>query len=232
MRNGPRRPILDDRIGRLHNKLCKIINTTSLRSFSQKSGVSVGTLKNILSQGGLPGIENLYKIADAAEITLESLLGIKNSPDSCQNCSDMGQKQLTRGLTPILGIKASAGSGSLVSEANIIGDVKIDGIWLDHHRLNQSSLVGFYAKGHSMMPNISDGALLLVDTSSRELITSDIYVIRINEYLFAKRLHVHHSDKIDIISDNPAYPIETIENTEESGLFVVGQVVGVLQPPR
>jgi phage repressor protein C with HTH and peptisase S24 domain len=90
--------------------------------------------------------------------------------------------------------------------------------------------VGFYATGSSMIPTILDGALLLVDTSRKELTESAIYVIRINEYLFAKRIHLHHSGKIDIISDNSAYPTETL-NSEDKEIYVVGRVVGVLQPP-
>jgi lambda repressor-like predicted transcriptional regulator len=85
MSNGRSRPIRDHRIGSIHSKICGIIKSQSLREFSTTSGVSMGTLTNILNKSGLPGLENLFKIADAAEISLEQLLCSKDGSDSAKD---------------------------------------------------------------------------------------------------------------------------------------------------
>lgn len=63
------RPILDPRIGRLPERLEMIMQGESARSFARKAGVAEGTLRNILG-GGIPKIDNLLRIASAANVDL------------------------------------------------------------------------------------------------------------------------------------------------------------------
>lgn len=61
------RPIEDVRIGHLPERLKKAIGTTSLRAVAEKSGLTEGTLRNLLN-GGVPKLDSLLRIADATGV--------------------------------------------------------------------------------------------------------------------------------------------------------------------
>ena len=64
MKNRTQRPIPDQRIGRLPERLKEAIGESSLRSVAEKSGLTEGTLRNLLN-GGVPKLDSLLRIADA-----------------------------------------------------------------------------------------------------------------------------------------------------------------------
>jgi phage repressor protein C with HTH and peptisase S24 domain len=77
------------------------------------------------------------------------------------------------------------------------------------------------AEGDSMYPCIKSGDLLMVDNSSINIINNKIFVIKQGDYYRVKRLKKEIDGAIKIISDNPIYPIETMDKETE----IIGQVV-------
>ena len=81
------------------------------------------------------------------------------------------------------------------------------------------------AKGDSMVPTIPDASLLVVDHSQIEISNGCIMVINVGGDLLVKRIRRRLDGLIELISDNPAYPPETIGRDTIEQLRVVGRVV-------
>ena len=76
-----------------------------------------------------------------------------------------------------------------------------------------------------MMPTISPGDLVMVDTSKRFLSGDGIYVLNLFGNSLIKRVQVMFDGSVEIVSDNPAYKRQTIRGDELQALSVAGRVV-------
>lgn len=128
---------------------------------------------------------------------------------------------------PILNIHASAGHGAEILTEKSDKSLIFKKEWINAHHLQSKDLVMIYAKGDSMEPSITCGDELLIDKSPMDRFVDGIYIIRIEKDLFVKRLRKRLTGAIDIISDNPAYPNETIDDSNLDLLHVIGKVVWI-----
>lgn len=128
---------------------------------------------------------------------------------------------------PVLNIHASAGHGAEILTEESSKSLVFKKEWINAHRLQSKDLVMIHAKGDSMEPSITCGDELLIDKSPMDSFVDGIYIIRIEKDLFVKRLRKRLTGAIDIISDNPAYPNETIDDTNSELLHVIGKVVWI-----
>lgn len=82
-----------------------------------------------------------------------------------------------------------------------------------------------------MQPSIPDGSLLVVDHSQIDVKNGHIMVVNVGEDLLVKRIRRRLDGLIELISDNPAYPPETISRDALQQLRVVGRVVYFCRTP-
>lgn len=87
------------------------------------------------------------------------------------------------------------------------------------------------ASGDSMHPSIPDGSLLTVDHSQIDLRHGHIMVVSLGEDLLVKRVRRRLDGMIELKSDNPAYPPETIGSDWADQVRVVGRVVYFSRTP-
>lgn len=101
-----------------------------------------------------------------------------------------------------------------------IGEEIIKNLWnID----NPDNLKTFKAAGDSMADLIEDGNILLIDISKTNFQNGGIFLFKINDNWFIKRLRQRITGELDIISDNPKYPVETIKTFND--INIKGQVV-------
>ena len=83
--------------------------------------------------------------------------------------------------------------------------------------------------GESMYPTIIGGQdLIMVDESKKEIFDGKIYLIRMENSLFAKRLQKLPQGRLKVISDNPEYESYIIDLKDESLDFaVIGRVMWI-----
>lgn len=124
-------------------------------------------------------------------------------------------------------VAASAGPGALVD-----GDLALDAIgfsakWLRALGCKADDVSLISVKGESMEPTLSNGDDILVDRrSARAPVREGIYVIRIDDAIYVKRLVPSRSGKkISVVSDNLRYP--TLKDADPSIVTVVGRVIWV-----
>ena len=100
--------------------------------------------------------------------------------------------------------------------------------WLKAENLQEKDLAIITAKGDSMSPTISDGAILLINSNYKRLESGRVYAIVVNDEVRVKRLFIGISGDCRIASDNPnktLYPDETINAEALANLHIIGRVV-------
>lgn len=171
-----------------------------------KTGIVLGTLRNKISLGRMPSLDEALKIIDAFEMTMEQF---KAYPDVPVN--DVIN-------IPVYEQAFSAGKGQeLPDSAEIIDYVTLPAN-LKKYRNNMSAS---YVRGDSMEPTLFDNDIILYDTFGYDG-TDGIYAVNYKGSAFVKRLQ-RAKDFVRIISDNKKYS-EMTESGESDDFRVVGKV--------
>ena len=90
---------------------------------------------------------------------------------------------------------------------------------------NPHNLKTFTASGDSMTPTIEHGDLLLIDTGDTNFTNGGVFLITINNAWFIKRLRQKITGELEVISDNPKYPIETLSPNTLKEVSIKGRVL-------
>jgi hypothetical protein len=134
--------------------------------------------------------------------------------------------QFGRGLAlvPRLDVGASAGGGALAEDELGTTPFAFDEGWLRQLSAEPRRLAIIRVEGDSMVPTLSHGDDIMVDSSDNAARLRDgIYVLRRDGVLLVKRLgRAAARGEVSIISDNPAYPAEV---ARAESLEIVGRVV-------
>lgn len=121
---------------------------------------------------------------------------------------------------------ASAGPGGVLADDRAIPGEAIDPALLRQWGVRPDDLSNITAQGESMLPTIAAGDDMLVDRSDQRIgARGGIYVLRLQGVLVVKRLMMRGA-AIDVISDNPAFPI-IIVMPDDAALEIIGRVVRI-----
>jgi len=131
---------------------------------------------------------------------------------------------------PAYEIEASAGHGAFTEGATTPAKhLAFRKDWVHDRRLSPSSLSAIFTRGDSMAPTIPDGATILVDGSRTVPLDGKIYVIRIDDRLWVKRVRWILGGGLRLISDNRIYGDTDITKADlaHNDIQICGQVVNV-----
>lgn len=132
---------------------------------------------------------------------------------------------------PRYDVRAAAGAGSENEYEEVDKHLAFRRDWLLEKGLRAKDLKIIAAAGDSMEPRISDGDILLVDTSDRfQIQDGKIYALNIGGMTRVKRLSIRYDGSLVIRSDNLASdpPHEEVvpkEEAEAVALNIIGRVV-------
>lgn len=188
---------------------------------AKKANIGSGTLGDIESGRNKSTVKTIDKIARALELTTEE----KNRLDN----AFMGRKILpisnTRPLTeddfiemPVRA-KASAGNGYINFEETLYTKLIRRGSFCQDCYLIEVA-------GNSMEPLIADGAFVIVDPHQTEYIANKIYVVKIGEETFVKRILIKEEAQVMILkSINPDYDDVYIAGKELENVKLLGRAI-------
>lgn len=133
---------------------------------------------------------------------------------------------------PLLDVYGSMGSGAVAPwHEQVVERIAITKHWL-RHNVDASAfehLAIITGKGDSMEPTFTNKALLLVDRGTSSVNDDGVYVLLRDDQLFVKRVQRRLGSKAwRIISDNPTYQPEDVENP--GGILTLGRVVAAWNP--
>lgn len=133
---------------------------------------------------------------------------------------------------PFLDVEASAGLGTAVPVHEGVQSVvsferaflRSMGAMPDHCKI-------ITARGDSMTPTIPDGSLIVIDHSQRDVVNGWISVVNVCGDLLVKRVRRRLDGTIELVSDNPIYPVEAVGADRADQLIVIGRVVYFCRAP-
>nr|DAM60727.1 MAG TPA: Repressor protein CI [Bacteriophage sp.] len=194
----------------------------SVNALARQVGVSYPAMRKI-TKGETLNPKFLFEIAEALNVSVEWL---KTGEGSSENLSDDPSGDHIR--FERLDVIAALGDGYINNEtAEVVDFVHVDKAWA-REKLggNLSRIQVITARGDSMQGTIEDGDVLFVDTSVRSFEGEGIYLLSFADGLKAKRLQASVSGGLLVISDNPLYRTETIEDDKLEKLTICGKVRG------
>ena len=212
----------EDFAGRLDLVVKKLGGVTKA---SQLADISQPTISRWKEGSSDPKISNLVALAQAADVTLDWLVLGSTEQSAVKNAANDEYY-----FIPAYEIEASAGHGAFTEGATTpVKHLAFRKDWMHDRRLSPSSLSAIFTRGDSMEPTIPDGATILVDSSRIEPLDGKIYVIRIDDRLWVKRVQWIPSGGLRLISDNRTYDSFDISKAdlEHDDIQICGQVVNV-----
>jgi len=173
--------------------------------------------------------DKLYKLIGSDDITntdIQELIDFVNSKSICETV-DVAEFNEEYALIPGYHISVSTGHGALNGDHEVKRQLAFRSKWLRYRKLNPKDLAVVFAKGDSMEPTINSGNTILVDLSNKKLTEGSIYVLRLGEELYAKRLQQRFDGSIELISDNKEYKDQLVKPDELEQLEIIGKVVWI-----
>jgi len=113
-------------------------------------------------------------------------------------------------------INASAGGGAINFDENY------EILYIDNKIINKD-LDAINVIGDSMEPTIKDGSIIFIDRNDKNVQNGGIFVIATTAGVFVKRVNLKSSGELELISDNPLYPSETVKEAR-----IIGKVAKIM----
>lgn len=131
---------------------------------------------------------------------------------------------------PVYDVYAAAGAGTLIHSEYQIGTFRIPYELLREYGLNEDNSSVIFVDGDSMEPTLSDRDRVLVDISEHQHpATNGVYVIRIDDAVYVKRLHWDIEKGVyNVISDNLKYSPFHIDHNNGRNFKIIGKVVSIV----
>ena len=214
------------------NRLESILGTESARSFAMRAGMADTTLRQYLNGRSEPNMSQLIKIAATAGVRID-WLATGNGPredvqDENINSDGLSKAQFEEEYALIDGyhIAVSAGHGAFNDDHAVKRKLAFRRKWLKFRQLTPENLAVVFAQGDSMEPTIHSGDSILVDLSRNQIQDGGLFVLRLGDELYAKRLQKRVDGGVNIISDNKAgYETLAVLPNELESLSIIGKVV-------
>jgi phage repressor protein C with HTH and peptisase S24 domain len=99
-------------------------------------------------------------------------------------------------------------------------------------RIEPDQLLVETAVGESMEPGIQNGDLLLVDITDKRFHSYGVYVVEVSGERLVKRVQPKLDGSLSLISDNPAYEVESVPPERAKTIQVIGRVLWTCGPTR
>lgn len=209
-------------------RLSDLIGEKSVRSFAMEAGVAETTLRQYLHGRSEPTMSNLLKICSYCNCSIDWLVTGKQEQQIDNPAINKEEFDEEYALIPGYHIQVSAGPGSAIEGEPVKRYLAFRKKWLKYRNLNVNRLAVVFAKGDSMEPTIHSGDSILIDTSKNQVIDGSIFVLRLGDDLYAKRLQKNFDGGLTIISDNKTdYQPQVVSADQLASLAVIGKVVWI-----
>ncbi|MGF1874884.1 peptidase [Photobacterium frigidiphilum] len=134
---------------------------------------------------------------------------------------------------PVYDVHAAAGAGTLIQSEYQIGTFQLPCVLLHEYGLNAENSSIIFVDGDSMEPTLTHKDKLLVDIQEYyHPVSNGVYVIRIDDAVYVKRLHWDIENGLyNIISDNSKYAPFKIDHNNGRNFKIIGKVITIIMKP-
>lgn len=195
----------------------------SLRELAGKIGVAHVTIYKWSKGVTKPTDENIEQLAEFFGVT-PAFLKYGEGADSYRQTLEIGSEVIS---IPVLDVEGSCGSwGSDASQVSLVQMLRVTRRWLRDHSIDSLSFGQLHiitARGDSMEPGIVRGDFLVIDCGQAGPPDDGVYALQYSGSVFVKRVQVLTDGRLNLISDNPLYPPQTVELSED--VRIIGKCV-------
>lgn len=204
--------------------------------FAKKAGIPPSTFQGYL-QGRMPHVDHLLRIRETYGANIDWIMSGEGSiyvqgegrvKETSETPITPEEEEEGREYVrvPRYEVAASAGGGAFVESEQIVDYLSFRSEWVRNAlgvSLNALALINVI--GDSMEPTLSDGDVVLLDTTLRGVQDSAIYVMQLNGTLLVKRIQHRLDGSLEVMSDNSRYKPETVSGEAINQLKIIGRVV-------
>jgi phage repressor protein C with HTH and peptisase S24 domain len=175
----------------------------SQTALSRASGVPQPTINRIINRVGTPETQNLKKIADACDVSVQWLLdgtGPKSRAERNELAHSVGtatRRVVVPDPTDVnfakirkVTLRLSAGIlGFKTEEGDDDGEtISMDLRWLEKRGLRQENLIAIDVKGQSMEPMLFDGDTVVINTADKKAVDGAVFAVNYEGEAVVKRM--------------------------------------------
>lgn len=216
-------PIPSRAIGCFRERLKDVMGSTGGRAFARKCGLSEGAIRSYLSGDTYPTLDRLEQIAAAVGVSAVWLAFGESSQPKAAPLEAIDDEQYA--LIPLYDARCSAGHGSWNEGCTVLTHLAFTRYSLRKKGLEAAQLSAIRVDGDSMEGLLKDGDTVLLDHRRNALEGEAVYVIRLDDHLYAKRLQRQFDGSVHIISQNKAYQVMVVPRERLGELEIIGRVV-------
>ncbi|WP_447588709.1 XRE family transcriptional regulator [Aquipseudomonas campi] len=126
---------------------------------------------------------------------------------------------------PLYDARCSAGSGAWNERCSILVNLSFTRYSLRKKGLTPTDLACLRVDGDSMTGLLEDGDTVMIDQRRNALEGEGVYVVLLDDHLYAKRLQRQFDGSVLIISHNKEYQPMTVPKDRLAELQIIGRVV-------
>lgn len=127
-------------------------------------------------------------------------------------------------FVPLYDAQCSAGDGAWNENCRVLTQLSFTRYSLRKQGLTPEHLSAIRVDGDSMEPVLEAGDTVLIDHTRTHIEGEGIYIIRLDDHLYAKRLQ-RSFDGVAVISENPSYDRITVPRDRLQELEIIGRAV-------
>lgn len=195
----------------------------SASALAKAAGISQGGMQRYM-KGGEPTRKVLISLSESTGVSLEWLM-TGSGPEKVGGGSPHISTDDTYAYVPLYDARCSAGHGAWNENAKVLTMLAFTAYSLRKQGLTPSMLSAIRVDGDSMAGLLEDGDTVMIDHGRNQLEAEAVYVIRLDDHLYAKRLQRLFDGSVRIISENKAYGDVVVSKTQLNDLEIIGRVV-------
>lgn len=199
----------------------------SANALAKKSGISQSGIQRYL-KGGEPTRKMLITLARCTGVSLMWLMTGEGSERSeGSGVESPAAKDDDYAYVPLYDARCSAGSGAWNERSRVLVNLSFTRYSLRKKGLNPAALACLRVDGDSMTGLLEDGDTVMIDANRNALEGEGVYVVMLDDHLYAKRLQRDFDGSVRVISHNREYREIIVPKDRLAELKIIGRVVWV-----
>ena len=196
----------------------------SYRELGRRIGVAHVSISKWIQGSASPSDENLEALAEYFSVTPAFLRYGEEGAMSYRQTCEIDDEIVS---IPVLDVDGACGPHDIPAPGvALVQMLRVTKKWLLEHAVSLLSFGALHiitARGDSMEPGIKKGDFVLVDCSQKGRPDDGIFAVQYAGNVFIKRVQVQPGGGLLLISDNPSYPPQTVDDV--SSVVLVGKCV-------
>lgn len=192
------------------------------RELANLSGIHETQLYKYIKGANAPSIAVAVALANAGNESLDwLLLGKVSTPAAGVSPID----EDVYAFVPLYDARCSAGNGAWNERSRVLVQLSFTRYSLRKKGLTPADLACLRVDGDSMTGLLEDGDTVMIDQSRNALEGEGVYVVLLDDHLYAKRLQRDFDGSVRIISHNKEYQPVIVPKDRLAELHIVGRAV-------